>query len=256
MMTGRSPAPSRRHASGALLPALALLIAGVLLLPGAVHAQSAEDPGGPTRTEPTTCTYQVYWWSTERNRAVNHTTVSQAYSEVHGDERDPLDPRCTVCTEDQETIDLTALGFSTSAGTLQVCWAHRPRVEAALREIAQSGVFDLVDIVGYRPGRTRGQVVGGLRQGMSNHAYGTAIDLNARHNGLYRNCNIREITVDALRACSLGQGGAWNPQQRPRTTITRDGVVYRAFTQTAGWAWGGEIRGAMRDLMHFSLDGT
>ena len=94
-----------------------------------------------------------------------------------------------------------------------------------------------------------------MRQELSNHSYGTAIDINADDNGLYRDCNLRELTVSGIAGCTLGVGGHWNPDSRPRTSITRDSVVYRAFTSTVGWQWGGEISGSTRDIMHFSLTG-
>ena len=206
------------------------------------------------RVVPETCTYDMYNWSVSQRRAVNHRTVSKLYEEVEGDERDPEDARCTVCSEDQERIDVAALGID-GVSDIRVCWAHRANVEAALREIAETGEFEFQELVAYRPGRTRGAVRDDMRQELSNHSYGTAIDINAGDNGLYRDCNLRELTVSGIAGCTLGVGGAWNPQSRPRTSITRDSVVYRAFTGTAGWQWGGEISGSTRDIMHFSLTG-
>lgn len=206
------------------------------------------------RVTPETCTYEMYNWSVSQRRAVNHRTVSKLYEEVEGDERDPEDARCTVCSEDQERVDVEALGID-GVGDIRVCWAHRANVEAALREVVDSGEFEIQELVAYRPGRTRGAVRDDMRQELSNHSYGTAIDINAGDNGLYRDCNLRELTVSGISGCTLGVGGAWNPQSRPRTSITRDSVVYRAFTGTAGWQWGGEISGSTRDIMHFSLTG-
>jgi hypothetical protein len=205
------------------------------------------------RTEPTTCTYTIYNWSTETNRAVNRRQVSHAYSEIEGDERDPNDPRCTVCEEDQVTINTAALGID--AGSIQVCWAHQDAVERALTDIVDSGQFEFTELVGYRPGRTRGRVVDGVRTEMSNHAYGTAIDVNANHNALYRSCNVRVTDADSIANCTRGVGGTWDPGARPRTSVVRDGVVFTAFTDLAGWLWGGDISGSTRDLMHFSLTG-
>ncbi len=205
------------------------------------------------RVEPTTCTYTIYNWSTETNRAVNRRQVSHPYSEVEGDERDPNDPRCTVCEEDQVTVDTAGLGIDVSP--IQVCWAHREAVERALTDIVNSGQFEFTELVGYRPGRTRGRVVDGVRTEMSNHAYGTAIDINANHNALYRNCNVRVTDAASIADCTRGVGGAWDPDARPRTSVVRDGVVFAAFTDLAGWLWGGDISGSTRDLMHFSLTG-
>ena len=223
--------------------------------PAPTHLLIEDDRVAQTteRVEPTTCTYSSYNWSTSAGRAVNHSDIAHPYSEVTGDERDPNDPRCTVCEEDQVTIDTASLGLS--VGPIKVCWAHREAVERALSSIVASGEFDVIELVGYRAGRTRGRVVDGLRQEFSNHSYGTAVDINANHNGLYRDCNVRVTDADSIADCTLGVGGAWNPDRRPRTTIVRDGVAFNAFTDLAGWLWGGDISGSTRDLMHFSLTG-
>lgn len=233
-----------------------LLALAMATLASACHTANAQ----PTldqplqRAQPVTCTYDMYNWSVSQRRAVNHRTVSKPYDDVEGDERDPQDPRCTVCSEDQEPIDVAGLGID-GVGDIRVCWAHRANVEAALREIVASGEFEINELIAYRPGRTRGAVRDDMRQELSNHSYGTAIDINADDNGLYRDCNLRELTVSGIAGCTLGVGGHWNPDSRPRTSITRDSVVYRAFTSTVGWQWGGEISGSTRDIMHFSLTG-
>jgi hypothetical protein len=216
-----------------------------LSLPAAAEAEPAD---------PAMCTYETYQWSIAKRRGVNRETVRKPYSEVAGDERDPNDPRCTVCSEDQADIDLEALGWA-GLGTVKVCRHYKAKVEAALALIQKSGAFDLVELTGYRPGRTRGKAVRGLRTEMSNHAYGTAVDINAGYNGLYRRCNVGEVTPTSIARCKLGIGGRWDPEARPRKTVTKSGVVHDAFTRLVGWKWGGEIEGGIRDLMHFSLTG-
>jgi hypothetical protein len=226
----------------------------LLVWAGAASAQTPEVEPTESAERPTTCTYETYEWSTELRRAVNRREVAHPYSEVTADERAPDDPRCTVCREDQVRIDPSPLGIE-GVSAVWVCHAHAPAVEAALRAIAESGEFDIVELTGYRVGRTRGRVVDGLRTEWSNHSFGTAIDINAEHNGLYNDCNVGEVTPETISRCRLSVGGRWDPERRPRRSITRGGVVYRAFTEIAGWRWGGELTGSMRDLMHFSLTG-
>lgn len=209
---------------------------------------------GQTRTEPERCTYTSYAWHTKKRRAVDRKKVSKSYADVTANERDPNDPRCTVCTEDQVSIDPASFGVR-SVKPIRVCWAHASKVESALRSIAKSAEFEVIGLDGYRAGRTRGRVVNQRRTQWSNHSFGTAIDINAKHNGLYRSCNVEEVTEATLKRCRLGMGGAWKPAARPKTTIVKGGVVHKLFTGDVGWKWGGSIEGRIRDLMHFSLTG-
>lgn len=208
---------------------------------------------GLRRDAPTTCTYRTYSWSTVERRSVGHRNVEKAYADVVDDERSPEDGRCTVCREDQVSVDPAAHGYP-GIDPVDVCWVYAEAVGAALESMAQGG-FDLQTLTAYRPGRTRGAIVDGLRTEWSNHSFGTAIDINAHHNGLYRSCSVSEVTEDSLQRCRLGIGGAWEPSRRPGSTVVRGGPAYRAFTELVGWAWGGEITGNTRDLMHFSLTG-
>lgn len=205
------------------------------------------------RTPPTRCTYSTYQWSTEERRAVNRRTIEKDYAAVVEDERSPEDPRCTVCSEDQVEIDPASFGVDLEP--FSVCWAHAANIERALRNVAESGEFRFTELTGYRPGRTRGRVVDGLRTEWSNHSFGTAIDINADRNGLYTSCDVAEVTPDSIRSCRLGMGGAWDPVGDRSRSVTRDSIVYREFVETVGWRWGGEISGGTRDLMHFSPTG-
>jgi hypothetical protein len=217
------------------------------------EGDSARDREAP-RVTPETCTYRTYSWSVEERRAVNRERVEKPYDEVDDDERDPTDPRCTVCLEDQSEIDPALLGLE-GLEPFRVCYAYRNAIEDALRRIAESGDFEIVEITGYRVGRTRGRVVDGLRTEWSNHSFGTAIDINADYNGLYGSCDVDEVTPESLAGCRRRVGGDWDPASHPRRTVVRGGVVYEAFTGELGWRWGGEIEGATRDMMHFSLTG-
>ena len=209
--------------------------------------------GGDGRQEPDRCIYQIYNWSTTQNKAVNHRAINKPYSDVYGDERDPNDPRCTVCEGDQVTIYPSQLGLAIDP--FKVCWAHKDGMIKALSRIKATGKFDLKSLTAYRPGRTRGTIIDGLRTEMSNHSYGTAIDINRSQNGLYKNCNVTVTDAKSIQNCTLSHGGHWNPQTRPLTSIARDGDVVRIMREELGWDWGGKVPGSTKDLMHFSKDG-
>lgn len=198
---------------------------------------------------PQTCTYRSFVWSVKQKRAVQHTLVHKPYAEVTAEERDPSDPRCSVCQEDQEEIRVSGLP------PVKICRHWAPQVRDALIEIQESKSFRIERLEGYRPGRSRGAIVNGLRTEWSNHAFGTAIDINAHHNAIYHRCPIKAPPTRAadLAHCKRGLGGAWDPQRRPRVTITIDGPVHQAFQKF--WKWGGTIAGSTRDMMHFSITG-
>ena len=214
-------------------------------------ANASETP--EKRAIPSTCTYSSYHWNVKTKRAANRKKVSKPYADLNADERDPIDPQCTVCEEDQRTVPIPGTDH-----TVRVCWKYAERVEAAMTRIVKSGTFQFSKIKGYRPGKTRGAVKNSLRQQWSNHSFGTAIDINSNHNGLYRGCKLApdQLTGERVRKkCRLGVGGKWDPTVRPKKTITRESIVYKAFTQDVKWGWGGELEGRMKDFMHFSLDG-
>lgn len=240
------------------MPILPILIAGGALLvlssrKSPSRRSSAPDEGTGTRTEPDRCIYSTYNWSTEQRRTVNHRTIDKPYSEVSGDEIDPNDPRCTVCEGDQVTISPSEIGLAIEP--FQVCWVHRDAAIRAIQRIKDTGRFNIVSIKGYRPGRTRGAIVDGMRTGMSNHGYGTAIDINRAYNGLYTNCPGPLTDASSVENCNLSHGGAWNPSLRPLTSITGDGDVARIIEEELGWKWGGGISGSTKDIMHFSKTG-
>ncbi len=229
----------------------AATLAALVCCMSTAWAEEAPQPT-PNHPSPSTCTYKSYQWHVEKKRSVNHQSVTKPYAEVGADERDPDEPRCSVCEEDQVSISLSDLG-APGLGTIQVCHVFEAQVRAALQTIIADPDFDIIDIVGYRPGKTRGKIIDAMRSEWSNHSFGTAIDINAARNGLYGACRITSLSPQALAKCKLRIGGAWDPDKHPRTTITPDSVVYRAFT--AFWKWGGEISGDTRDLMHFSISG-
>ncbi len=198
------------------------------------------------------CVYHSAQWDVVKKRNTNGILVHKPYAQVTDDERDPADRRCTVCRGDQTRIDPKRLGLA-KLGGFSVCWAYAQQVEKALETIAKAGDFDLKAVVGYRPGRTRGAVVDGKRTQWSNHSFGTAIDLNAFANGLHASCNVSQATPATVKRCKLRIGGAWDPEGRPRLTVTAASSPYRAFAPF--WKWGGEISGDIKDFMHFSISG-
>ncbi|MGI5830855.1 MAG: M15 family metallopeptidase [Bradymonadia bacterium] len=207
---------------------------------------------GVERKAPTRCSYSSYYWSSTLRRAVDHYQVDKAYSEVTDDERSPDDPRCTPCVEDQVTIDPREFGIEHNA--FRVCYIYADALKDALREIKESGSFDIVTLTGYRVGKTRGKVVDGKRTEWSNHSFGTAIDINAKYNGLYKQCHTtpREHSSE-LANCQLSMGGEWAPEKRPKLSITQNGIVVKVMTKF--WKWGGSIPGELKDIMHFSITG-
>lgn len=208
----------------------------------------AKDPKVPM------CTYNMSAWNTKTKTTTEKTRIEKPYAEITGDEISPENPKCTLCEQDQVSVSPSKLGIKGVDG-FKVCREYAPQIEEALKEIAASPAFKFVEITGYRPGRTRGKVVDGLRTELSNHSYGTAIDINADYNGLYNKCDIPEVTLEAIAGCTLGVGGEWNPKTHPKQSVVKGGPVYDAFTKTVGWKWGGEISGGTRDLMHFSITG-
>lgn len=206
-----------------------------------------------TRSEPKTCTYSAYAWDTKKKRATNRFEVSKAYADVSDDERDPNDPRCTICREDQIAIDTAEFGLKT--GKILICHAYADQVASALKTIAESGDFVIEKLEGYRPGKTRGPIDSqGLRTLWSNHSFGAAIDINAHKNAIYSHCpNPITGSRDDVSTCKRGIGGAYDPKANPKTSITPNGIVYK--TMTKFWKWGGEIDGDTKDIMHFSITG-
>jgi hypothetical protein len=197
------------------------------------------------------CTYATSQWDVVRRTSSHAQHIDKPYAEVTADERDPNEPRCSVCREDQVRIEPKALGVN--AAPFQVCHVYAADVRSALQAVAADTSFIITTLIGYRVGRTRGAIVDGLRTEWSNHSFGAALDINAGHNGLYGACNIPSVTRDAIATCHLRVGGVWDPVKRPTTTITTASSVYRAFRKF--WRWGGEISGGTRDMMHFSPSG-
>jgi hypothetical protein len=185
------------------------------------------------------CVYSTWEWNTATRKSENHRRVDKLYSDVTGDERDP-NSQCTVCERDQTWIRIDGLR------AFRMCQHFADRVRSALQEALARG-FRIKTISAYRVGRSRGPLdANNRRTGFSNHSFGTAIDINSHHNGLYGNC------VKFSPSCALRRGGEWHPASP--LSVTRDSPPYSAMSR-AGFKWGGEIRGRQKDFMHFSLTG-
>lgn len=222
------------------------LLTGVICAGLYVGAASAQAPAADPQAS-AACTYRTSSWHVKKKRTVDRRRVEKTRGELTAEERDPDDPRCTVCSEDQTTLALPGLPEVT------VCVHYADQVKQALTEAKAAG-FEIKSLVGYRVGRTRGKVVDDRRTQFSNHSYGTAIDINAKNNGLYARCTTKSPTkAEELRRCKLRVGGAWDPAKRPRRTVIEGGPAHKAFS--AFWKWGGAIDGSIKDFMHFSITG-
>lgn len=77
---------------------------------------------------------------------------------------------------------------------------------------------------------------------VSQHSYGTCIDINPDENFYCRTADNSAIT-----------GTHWSPYE-DEYSITPDGAVVAAFAKY-GWIWGGSWDGSVKDYMHFSYLG-
>ena len=241
-------------ALGACAAFVALLLGTAASLGGAARADEGPDklrnwPKSKDLDGEAVCTYETYAWSVTKKTGVGRHTVTKTRAELMPEESDPSDARCTVCSEDQVAVQVQGLPPVT------VCRHHAEAVRAALTAVRESKAFTVQSLVGYRVGRTRGAVVDTLRTAFSNHSYGTAIDINARTNGLYNRCATPAVPQRAgdIAHCKLGVGGRWDPRRNPKVTIAEGGVVHQAFT--AFWKWGGARGDKIKDFMHFSITG-
>ncbi len=130
--------------------------------------------------------------------------------------------------------------------SVTLCRAVAREVAVALdRALADGAVIET--ILGYRPSVSRGDPdLNGERTGLSNHAYGVALDINEGWNGLYQDC------ATWGPQCLLMKGGAWTPSD-PRG-LRRKSPLVLALGET-GLLWGGAIAGTQKDFMHFSPSG-
>lgn len=210
-----------------------LLLTLLIFAPRVLPADRSETPE--------TCTYTVGIWNTEAGKVTRTERVEKRYSELTEEERDRSIAGCSVCSEDQVRIQLPELeAFS-------VCHAIANRVEEGLRDLIERDE-PIFSISGYRPVRSKGALnEAGERTELSNHAFGTAIDINRMQNGLYKNC--REWNS----GCELVLGGPWFPGES-EGSLAPDGDIVKKM-KSLGFKWGGEIDASQKDFMHFSMTG-
>ena len=78
----------------------------------------------------------------------------------------------------------------------------------------------------------------------SNHAYGTAIDINPRQNP-YVEATGNRYHIEPIESIKYLDRDTYRPGM-----ITKDSIIYRAFV-SRGWEWGGECFEYCADLHHF-----
>ena len=190
---------------------------------------------------PETCTYTLGIWNTNAGKVTRTIRIEKRYSEITDDERDRLGTGCTVCSEDQVRIELHGLD------PFSVCHVIANKVEAGLNDLIVRGE-PIFSVSGYRPVQSRGALnEDGERKEFSNHAFGTALDINREQNGLYGNCH------EWGPWCRLIQGGPWRPG-KSEGSLTPGGAIVRKM-KSLGFMWGGELQASQKDFMHFSLSG-
>jgi hypothetical protein len=191
------------------------------------------------RVLPSVCTYEMQVWNVNQKSISSTKKIKHSYAELALNEQD-RETACTVCSEDQERIDIPPLR------SFSVCFTLAPKVRSILGEMVRTGA-PINTVVGYHVIKSRGPVDGnGNRTEFSNHSFGTAIDINSELNGLYDNC------ISFGPACRLIRGGEWRPGVPG--TLDKNSDIINQFKQT-GFKWGGEIAGKQKDFMHFSLTG-
>jgi len=188
---------------------------------------------GTGRVNPSICTYTDRSW--QNGGWTNVKPVSKSYSQVSGYEIDPFGSGCTLCQEDQVQVNV-------AGRTFQICWKYANNVKNALQKMVNAGFVIEDSIKGYSAGRTRDKGAT-----FSQHAYGTAIDINKNKNGLYNKCPSWNPQI-----CKKSAGGVYNPGQVG--SITAGSVPYNMMKEI-GWKWGGEWSGNQKDFMHFSPSG-
>lgn len=185
------------------------------------------------------CTYSTYKWNTSQKSAVEFEEVSKPYSDLLAQEIDLL-TGCSICREDQVSI------LVAGKHRFRVCRYIAPQIESAVTAATSAGQ-EIEGIVGYRVGMTKGALDDeGDRTQYSYHSFGTAIDVNPQHNGLYENC------LDFGAHCILRKGGEWVKGHRLSLHAQSPLVIEM---KRNGFKWGGEIPGNQKDFMHFSLSG-
>lgn len=201
------------------------------------ESRSSERAGNPDK-----CTYTVRVWNSTAGKVTRTERVEKKYSGIGLMEReDRSGTGCTVCSEDQVEIRLPGIA------PFYVCHLLADSLESALRELIEEGE-PVLAVTGYRAVRSKGALNSeGERTELSNHAFGTAVDINRAQNGLYGNCH------EWGEECTLITGGRWRPGTT-KGSLVPNGAIVRKM-KSIGFMWGGEMQASQKDFMHFSLTG-
>ena len=203
------------------------------------------------------CTFTEKRWDTNVGKSILFRKETNApYDEVIASEPDyvsKVDSRCSICEQDQVVVKV-------GGGSTKMCWVYAEQASQILNKAVNSGL-KIEKLTGYRPLRSGGEKdANGIYKGVGGHIYGMAIDINAKHNGLYNNCKswdaINNPKGPLPSSCKLQAGGTWDPISKPTKSFYYGSPIYNAFTQ-AGWKWGGKDlgSGSQRDIMDFSIYG-
>lgn len=184
------------------------------------------------------CEYHFTVWNTKTKSSDGPFTINKDYKDLKPSELGPLG--CTPCEIDQKEIILD------NKMKVKICIKLAGPLLETLNQILKLG-YPLESILGYRPSISKGIAdASGRRTELSNHAFGTAIDLNENYNGLYVNC------LQWSSNCRLQKAGIYRPGHPLSLTMNSVPVL---LLKKIGLKWGGEISGKQKDFMHFSPTG-
>ena len=187
---------------------------------------------------PPQCHYELGVWNVAAGKVLERRRINKPKSELTPEEIDEWG--CTPCIEDQVSVTLS------NGVSFQMCSRLAEPVRQALETVLERGL-PIETVVGYRPSMSKGPVDERQnRTQLSHHAFGSALDINEAHNGLYTNC------IRWSPSCRLIRGGHW--QAGTALSLTKDHPVVREM-MAIGFLWGGEIQGIQKDMMHFSKSG-
>lgn len=212
-VVGASPLPLRPDGFGEVLPTPEVLRDRALTDPGTLPAP----PGGVFRA-----------------------TIEPIGPEVRGRMGRSWSPECPVGLGDLRHVTVSFRGFDVVSVFRRLFAADFPLEQMRLIEDADLDAPPTGDgnnTAGYVCRAARGHTR------WSQHAYGTAVDVNPFHNPLVR----RGLVLPELASAYVDR--AW---VRPGMHAA-DGPAVRAF-DAIGWTWGGTWRSS-KDYMHFSLNG-
>lgn len=164
---------------------------------------------------------------------------------------------CPVPVADLRLLQVTHLGFDgrPHLGEIVVHRAQASAVVEIFRQLydARFPVQRMVTVEQYGSDDDRSMAANNTSayncrattggSGFSEHAYGTALDINPVQNPYVRGTTVLP---------EAGRAYLDRTDVRPGMVVA-DGVVVRAFT-AAGWGWGGNFR-TLKDYQHFSVSG-